>query len=394
MPRYIIQKAAEPESYGDAYTSALDTLLGSEELVADTPQGPLKVREMPAEVEQEQLAELERRPHIRYVEPDVEDRALLADGVDGSALEYHEIDRAPVAEGMLVGVGDTGAPSGHPAVRVKETWTWFSDDGMDRNGHGSWVAGAALATGAWLVSGKVLGDDGSGSRSGVIAFIRRFADYCAEQGKPGACSLSLGGPGFSQAYEDAISYALSKGVITVCAAGNGGREGEPVNAPANSPSAVAVAALDHRTGAIADFSCRGPEINIAAAGVRLQGLGLNGSTATLSGTSMATPLVARALAHLLSVDRDPRKAIQALYAGALDTSHPATSEGNGTLRAHHALTKLAPAPEEPKDYYPGVPRCTFSDWCRRGAYKKEHVVTFGRDYVEVGHWQPKEGVFK
>ena len=347
MPRYIIQKVAEPEELGAAYAESLDTLPGSEELITGTPQGPLKSRQIPRDLEAEQLAELERRVHIRYVEPDVEDRALLVDGVEPEALKYHEIDQVPVAEGVLVGVGDTGAPSGHPTVRLQQKWTWFNDDGMDRNGHGSWCCGAAQATGAFTISGKVLGDDGSGYRSSIVAFIRRFADYCAARGKPGVCSLSLGGPGFSQAYEDAISYALTKGVITVCAAGNGGREGEPVNAPANSPSAIAVAALDHRTGAIAAFSCKGPEVDIAAAGVNLNGLWLNGTYKAISGTSMATPLVARAAAHLLAVDKDPLKVTKALYGGALNTPHPVEAEGNGTLRAKHALDKLNPCGPAP-----------------------------------------------
>jgi subtilisin family serine protease len=305
----------------------------------------------------------ERASNLISIEPDVEDRAL-SDVVDGSALEYHELDRVPVAEGVLIGVGDTGAPSGHPTVRLKEKWTWFSDDGMDRDGHGTWCCGAALATGGWIASGKVLGDDGSGSRSGVIAFIRRFVDYCQQAGKPGVCSLSLGGPGFSQAYQDAIAYALSKGVVTVCAAGNGGREGEPVNAPANSPSAVAVAALDHRTGGIASFSCRGPEVDIAAAGVRLEGLGLNGGRAVLSGTSMATPLVARAVAHLLSVEPDAHKVVQALLSGALDTPHPVEAEGHGTLRALHSLEKLRPC--GPK---PSLSEVMSEYWRRRKAWQ-------------------------
>jgi hypothetical protein len=88
-----------------------------------------------------------------------------------------------------------------------------SDDGFDRNGHGTHVAGSVGATlygiakGVTLVSVKVLGDNGSGSFAGVIAGI----DWSAgDSDGADTSNMSLGG-GLSTAVNDAVNAAVLNG---------------------------------------------------------------------------------------------------------------------------------------------------------------------------------------
>jgi subtilisin family serine protease len=289
--------------------------------------------------------------NLRYIEPDEQDRALsLEDGVEASALEFHRLygieDRGYFGQDVIVGVGDTGLDlaylDGYFEGRVEAVWSYYGDDGADRQGHGTWCCGAAVPSGARLISGKVLSDSGLGDRSKITKFGYDFAKLCRRRRRRGVLSYSLGGPGYSQAYEDMIQTALRNGVVVVCAAGNDGRNpgDDQVGAPANSPSAIAVAAIDHRTGRMADFSSRGPEVDVAAAGVDLLGLAVGGGETRMSGTSMATPIVARVVACLLSTGRPVQEVRGALLAGTVDTNYPVTSEGRGVVKALKALGKL------------------------------------------------------
>lgn len=289
--------------------------------------------------------------NLRYIEPDEKDQALsLEDGVESSALEFHQLygigDRGFSGQDVIVGVGDTGLELDYVESyfdgRVEAVWSYYGDDGADRHGHGTWCCGAAVPSGAQLVSGKVLTDSGSGDRSKITKFGYDFARLCRRRRRRGVLSYSLGGPGYSQAYEDMIQNALRSGVVVACAAGNDGRNpgDDQVGAPANSPSAIAIAAIDHRTGRMADFSSRGPEVDVAAAGVDLAGLAVGGGETTMSGTSMATPIVARVIACLLATGRPVAEVRQALLAGTVDTNYPVTSEGRGVVKALKALGKL------------------------------------------------------
>lgn len=292
-----------------------------------------------------------RASNLHYIERDEIDSApqpfFVAEsaseldlGVEYEVLRYLELPeigkRIYNRERVLAGVGDTGANAEarrYLGERLYAERGYIPGEGTDDgNGHGSWTLGAAMPSKSRAVNLKVLANNGSGYRSQILAGMLYFYDYCRASDLAGTLSLSLGGPGYSQAYEDAIATGLTKRVLTLCAAGN---EAGPVSSPANCPSAVAVAAYDYRSKRIADFSNRGPEVDIAAPGVRITGIG-----GTLSGTSMATPLVSRIANGLMSAGFGPLEVRHALLSGAIDTQEPASKEGHGIANALRAFRRL------------------------------------------------------
>lgn len=191
-------------------------------------------------------------------------------------------------------------------------------DPFDDNGHGSHVAGLITADGVYpgakgvapdagIIAGKVLGADGGGYFSNVVAAI-----YWAVDGPDGiantpddfnadAISMSLGtGPPYTYSgfcYDPdmtaAINYAISKGVIVVIAAGNNGNSG--VSFPGCINESTTVGAVDSGDN-IASFSGIGEAVDITSPGVSLLSSWLGSSYYYSSGTSMATPVVSGTVA--------------------------------------------------------------------------------------------------
>ncbi len=189
------------------------------------------------------------------------------------------------------------------------------NDPFDDNGHGSHVAGIitadgldskarGVAPGTGIIAGKILSASGSGYFSDVVAAIYWAVD--GPDGLPGtaddfnadAISMSLGTAqpytykgfcdGVMPDMTNAITYALSKGVTVVVAAGNSGNAG--VSLPGCISYSTTIAAVD-KYDKVASFSGRGNAVDIAAPGVSIYSTWLNSGYVTASGTSMATPMV-------------------------------------------------------------------------------------------------------
>jgi subtilisin len=339
--RYIVTKALEPEGlyaeslpelstdYEENLTPGLDTVVVAREL------------------EEAEVGEVLSRPHILAVEEDVEDHALGYNGFDDSALKYHQIDKAVAlgakGTGVMVAVLDTGIKLEtrlkHFAERYINGQSFIPGELVeDENGHGDFCCVAATPDDSMLVVGKVLSNEGSGSRSGIIAGM----NWAVEQGAD-ILSMSLGGSGSSTAYDATIRAAKSAGCVVFAAAGNGGREDEPVNCPGNSPDAYCVAAIDHKSGKMADFSCRGPEVDFTAAGVGIKYDGQN-----WSGTSMATPLAARCYATVRGKANSWQTAYNAFLVSLEDTPAPAEADGAGVPKVIKGLDALVPGAPEPE----------------------------------------------
>ncbi|MFE4497149.1 S8 family serine peptidase [Streptomyces niveus] len=231
-------------------------------------------------------------------------------------------------ERVKVAVLDTGADQTHPdlAGRIAAAEDFSGSSGTaDGFGHGTHVAsivgGSGKASGgtrqgvapaAELMIGKVLGDDGFGSESQVIAGMEWAAAKGAE-----VVNMSLGSDAPSDG-TDPMSLAVnelseSSGALFVVAAGNSGPGTGTIGSPGAADAALTVGAVD-RDDSLAEFSSRGPRSgdeavkpDVTAPGVgivaaRATGTGMgdpvdDGYTAA-SGTSMATPHVAGAAALL------------------------------------------------------------------------------------------------
>lgn len=174
----------------------------------------------------------------------------------------------------------------------------------DCNGHGTHVAGTVggttygVAKRATMHPVRVLDCNGSGSYAGVIAGINWVT---ANRIRPAVANMSLGG-GFSQAVNDATTAAIAAGVSFAVAAGNSAADACTFS-PASTPNAVTVGATTS-AGALATYSNRGACVDILAPGSSILSAWYTSDTATntISGTSMASPHVAGAMAKYLQTN--------------------------------------------------------------------------------------------
>jgi major intracellular serine protease len=252
--------------------------------------------------------------------------------------------------GVVVAVLDTGiAPHPELDARVIEGRD-FTNTGSyrDGHGHGTHVAGIVssstkgVAPGAKLLVGKVLRDDGDGSYLGIIAGIRWATDWRGPGGeRASVIVMSLGGPEDIALLHGAIQYAVSSGVLVVCAAGNEGDNSSDTDEyayPAAYPEVVSVGAFNLDWMEPASYSNSNGEVDIAAPGSGVLSTYPGGGYIKMSGTSMAAPHVAGGAALILQqfrilYGRDPLEA--ELYAQLIRRAQRITGdpkrEGNGLL---------------------------------------------------------------
>ncbi|KAL7746598.1 hypothetical protein RI367_007998 [Sorochytrium milnesiophthora] len=196
----------------------------------------------------------------------------------------------------------------------------------DDKGHGYGVAKKVN-----LNAVKVLGGDGSGSNSDVVAGINWVADQVKKNGgKKAVANMSLGG-GFDQATNDAVEAAIAAGVVFGVAAGHDGSDACR-GSPSSAPSAVCVGATDN-TDTCASFSDFGKCVT------------------TISGTSMAPPHVVGVAALYLGENGDLTPAqVKSLIQSSATKDLVKDPQGSVNLILYNVAGSSTPSkPSQPAD---------------------------------------------
>jgi serine protease AprX len=251
-------------------------------------------------------------------------------------------------DGMTVAVIDSGIQDG-PDVggnRIKYRHDWTNGKNKDDYGHGTHVAGiigsthpnyGGIAPKANYLDLRVLDQNGAGTDANVIAAIQK-AISLSSQYNVVAINLSLG-RAVMESYKldplcQAVEQAWKSGIVVVVAAGNGGRTTATsgygtINAPGNDPYVITVGAMkDNGTSSRSDdlmttYSSKGPTLLdhivkpdlVAPGNLTVSNMPATATLYTtypanvvspgyfsLSGTSMATPVVTGAA--LLMLDQN------------------------------------------------------------------------------------------
>jgi len=244
-------------------------------------------------------------------------------------------------EGVDIYIVDSGIFVEHPDFggRAKKGANFIRSEPFDDlNGHGTHCAGTAggsvtgVAKRANLIDVRVLAADLFAEGISVMQGIQYVIGEHIKKELNGLnpktiVSMSLGG-GKSKIQELMINFATSRGIVFVAASGNFQQKGidscmmDPSSIAAKNPSVLSVGATDINN-VIAPFSAGGKCVSVLAPGVAIHSTyppQLNNGTAyrAISGTSMATPHVAGALALYISErNMTGRDAIKALLADSL-----------------------------------------------------------------------------
>jgi subtilisin family serine protease len=278
---------------------------------------------------------------------------------------------------------DYPIPNSFFSDRVTDGWDFVNNDAdpMDDHGHGTHCAGIAAGNGvlkgvapdAKIYAYKVLSSGGWGYYSWIIGGIERAVDPNKDSDfsdHVDVISMSLGGQGDpDDPMSQAVDNAVTAGVTAVIAAGNSGSAEETIASPGTARKAITIGATD-KNDAIAVFSSRGPVIwtykdenekiiekmmikpDIVAPGVNICASQysfawndrkcFDDKHVAISGTSMATPHVAGAVALIKQAHPDwtPDEIKIALRNTAVDLGEPVTTQGYGRINVSAAVSLL------------------------------------------------------
>lgn len=222
--------------------------------------------------------------------------------------------------GVTAFVLDSGVRIGHQEFggRATHGYDFVDNDAVadDAHGHGTHVAGIlggsakGVAKNVSIVAVRVLNASGQGNTSDVIAGINWIT---ANATPPAVVNVSFGGPG-NTLVDNAVQASINAGIVYVVAAGNGdtGNPGVPglgtpqpaANySPGRVPACLTVGATESDDDE-GSFSNYGAAVDLLAPGVGIVSSwnSSDSAFATSTGTSMAAPHVAGAVALFLQTD--------------------------------------------------------------------------------------------
>ncbi|MBD3183823.1 S8 family serine peptidase [Candidatus Poribacteria bacterium] len=301
-------------------------------------------------------------PYTRYIEPDYELFMLDVNFPSVAFISKYEINisdevtdwgvryiKAPevwditTGKGIRIGVIDTGITPDHPDLQGCIAGGYNAIDGgryEDDNDHGTYISSIiagrknnsgiiGVAPDAEIYAIKVMNNQGRGFISNVI----EGCQWAAEEGIK-IVNLSLGADFESISIKEAISYMTEKGIITVAAAGNEGKN--VIYSPARESVALCVGGAG-MNGDRASWSNYGNEMKIS--GVLAPGDFIlvgekSGGWRRVSGTSVAAPHVTGLFALLMELNSDSGFSLRDyVIAGASNHSNPDEYIGYGMINA-------------------------------------------------------------
>lgn len=362
------------------------------------------------------LTALQANPFVAYVEPD---QVVTADATQsGATWGLDRIDQRALplsttyvynatGTGVTAYIIDTGILGTHTQFtgRMVGGFTAISDGRgtTDCNGHGTHVAGTVggtthgVAKQVKLSPVRVLDCGGSGTTSGVISGVNWVAK---NRVKPAVANLSLGG-GYSASLNQAVAAASDSGVTMVVAAGNSNANACNYS-PSSEPKAITVGATTS-TDARSSFSNVGTCLDLFAPGSSITSAYYTSTTATatMSGTSMASPHVAGAAALYLqgATTATPSQVASALTSNA--TAGVVTGAGTGSpnrlLFTGFIGGTQSPPPQAAFTYSCDVQRkCTFDGSSSTGtglSYRWTSTRNVAKTGVSVVYWYDSAGTY-
>ena len=248
----------------------------------------------------------------------------------------------------VVALLDTGVDAGHADLDdVLVGGTSIVAGGSatsDPNGHGTAMAGIIAAetdnsiggagvgfAGVRVMPVTVLDANGLGQDSDIIEGIVWAVGHDAD-----VINMSFSNPGYSPALQAAIDYAWSHDVVVVAATGNDGSS--TVTYPAGDRGVIGVSNTDS-SDALAASSNYGEDTFLAAPGQGILSTAAGGGSASVSGTSASSAMVAGAAALLRAADPSASAGvIVGRLARNADPAGTVAETGNGRLNLARAIS--------------------------------------------------------
>lgn len=283
----------------------------------------------------------EDRPNVSEVP--FGNRSLAFLGVTG--------DHSQWGRGVTVAVLDTGVAAditlGGGRVQYLDAGQGIMPGTGESDGHGTavaaLVAGASpdapgVASAANILSIRITGADGMSDSFTLAMGILDAVDAGAR-----IINISMGAYASPSVLISAIDYAYAQGAVIVAAAGNDGAA--QLMWPAADPRVVSVGAIDALEQQVS-FSNAGPQLKTTAPGYGVDTAWLDGQRVSMDGTSASTPLVAGAIAALMSTT--PGLTAQQAWSVLQEYSSdggipgPDSAYGNGILNVGWAMDRANP----------------------------------------------------